>query len=230
MDGTTVRETEKIMLEPLVRIVDDDESLRGGLSFVLRMASMPVQCYESAEEFLSRDDSARPGCVVLDIRMAGMSGLECQQEMRRRGWTQPVLFLTGHGDAQMAVRALKQGAADFLQKPVDAERFVQACSTLVDWHRETLRENARRRAIVECVRLLSEREREVARQLARGSSNKEIASAMGISEQGVKFHRSNIYRKLNVRTAVEIDHLLKVQKEFEHDDDASFLTLQVLRR
>ena len=221
--------TENLLFEPVVRIVDDDESLRGGLSFVLRMASIPVQCYESAEEYLSRDDAQRPGCVVLDIRMSGMNGLECQQEMRKKGWTHPVLFLTGHGDADMAVRALKAGAADFLQKPVDAEQFARICSTLVSWHQEKLREDAQKRRMAEQLNLLSERERQAAEFLSQGCSNKEIAQAMGISEQGVKFHRANIYRKLDVRTAVEIDHLLKIEKELCEDGNASFLTLRVLR-
>lgn len=129
------------MLEPVVRLVDDDEGLLGGFLFVLKVAGFQVLTYTSAEDFLAKDDFARPGCIVLDVRMGGMNGLECQQALREKGVSQPILFMSGHGDIDMAMRAVKNGAADFLQKPVEADDLAEACRKLVNWHVEYLKTN-----------------------------------------------------------------------------------------
>lgn len=216
------------MLDPIVRLVDDDEGLLGGLSFVLKVTGFDVLTYTSAEDFLAKDDFVRPGCIVMDVRMGGMSGLECQQELRRKGVTQPILFMSGHGDIDMALRAVKNGAADFLQKPVEADDLAAACRKLVSWHVEFLRSNeAKERDRLQCDSL-TDREREVAECVAKGLTNKAIADRFGISEQGVKFHRTNIYRKLGVHSAVEVEKKLSGQTDaLPHSDD--FLTLRVLQ-
>lgn len=216
------------MLDPIVRLVDDDEGLLGGLSFVLKVTGFDVLTYTSAEDFLAKDDFVRPGCIVMDVRMGGMSGLECQQELRRKGATQPILFMSGHGDIDMALRAVKNGAADFLQKPVEADDLAAACRKLVSWHVEFLRSNeAKERDRLQCDSL-TDREREVAECVAKGLTNKAIADRFGISEQGVKFHRTNIYRKLGVHSAVEVEKKLSGQTDaLPHSDD--FLTLRVLQ-
>mgnify|MGYP001203754181 CR=1 FL=1 len=117
-------------LPPLVRIVDDDDRVRQSEAFVLRLEGFDVREYSSAEDFLHFDDVSRAGCIVLDIRMPGMNGLELQSELLRTGRSLPILFLTGHGDVAMAVDALKRGAADFIQKPVKAERLAARMSSL----------------------------------------------------------------------------------------------------
>lgn len=216
------------MLDPIVRLVDDDEGLLGGLSFVLKVAGFDVLTYTSAEDFLAKDDFARPGCIVMDVRMGGMSGLECQQELRRKGVMQPLLFMSGHGDIDMALRAVKNGAADFLQKPVEADYLAAACRKLVNWHVDFLRSNeAKEKDRLQCDSL-TDREREVAECVAKGLTNKAIADRFDISEQGVKFHRTNIYRKLGVHSAVEVEKKLSGQSDALPDSD-DFLTLRVLQ-
>lgn len=216
------------MLDPIVRLVDDDEGLLGGLSFVLKVAGFDVLTYTSAEDFLAKDDFARPGCIVMDVRMGGMSGLECQQELRRKGVTQPLLFMSGHGDIDMALRAVKNGAADFLQKPVEADYLAAACRKLVNWHVDFLRSNeAKEKDRLQCDSL-TDREREVAECVAKGLTNKAIADRFDISEQGVKFHRTNIYRKLGVHSAVEVEKKLSGQSDALPDSD-DFLMLRVLQ-
>lgn len=195
-------------MTPIVRLVDDDAALRDGLRFALRMAGIEAVGYESAEAFLKQDDPMRPGCVVLDIRMDGMSGLECQQRMKAAGFLQPVIFLSGHGDIEMALQAIKNGAADFLTKPVQAEKLAQACRRLFAWDKEArsaraIRDEARKRFA-----RLTPRERDVASLALKGLPNKAIAAALGISEQAVKIHRSNLYGKLELHSAVEIRDLV----------------------
>lgn len=214
------------MLSPLIRLVDDEPQLRKAQAFVLQLAGFDTREFESAEDFLEQDDHERPGCVVLDIRMGGMSGLQCQEEMNARGIRLPVLFLSGHGDIHMAVMALKRGAADFLQKPVPAEKLVEACRTLVDWD-ATSREKARERARAkQLLAKLSPREREVAQLVATGLPNKAVAERLGVSEQNIKIHRSNIYAKLALRSAVEIRSLLDSAGADEKKNP--LITLQVL--
>lgn len=198
-----------MLATPTVRLVDDDNSLRSALIFALEMAGLHAVGYESAEAFLERDDPEVPGCVVMDIRMDGISGLECQARMRQAGFDQPVIFLSGHGDIEMALQAVKQGAADFFTKPVPTEKLADACRRLFDWNaaaraRRRIRDEARDR-----IAALTPREREVACEAMTGAANKTIAASLGISEQGVKIHRSNIYAKLGVHSVVEI------QKVFE---------------
>lgn len=196
------------MLSPVVRIVDDDTHLLSALGFVLTVAGFAVAKYPSAETFLEKDDFSRPGCVVLDIRMSGMNGLQCQQALLERGLSLPVLFLTGHGDVDMAVNALKYGAADFLQKPVEAEKLSAICRKLVQWHVSLCLTREAWAADAAKVASLTPREREAAELVATGLPNKIIAERLGVSEPGVKFHRTNIYRKLEVRSAVEVGKML----------------------
>ena len=181
--------------ELLVRLVDDDATLRNGLLFALQMLGLSAVGYESAEEFLQKDDP---------------SGLECQTRMKAAGFDQPVVFLSGHGDVEMAIQAVKQGAADFLTKPVAAEKLAEACRRLFAWNLEDRERRSRRDAARARIASLTPRERIVAVEATTGAANKTIAQALGISEQGVKLHRSNIYAKLDVHSAVEIRRLFEV--------------------
>lgn len=184
---------------PLVRIVDDDEGVRQSSAFLLGAAGYETACYESADDFLKHDDPARPGCLLLDARMPGMTGLELQDLLDSRGFRIPVIFVTGHGDVDMAVHVLKQGAADFLQKPVDGDRLIAVVEAAVK------RDNADRAAF----ETLTAREKEVVKLVAEGLQNKEIAEKLNIAEKTVKVHRGSATRKLNVRNGVDIATLLR---------------------
>ncbi len=204
----------------VVRLVDDDSSLRGGLAFALEMAGLAVVGYESAEALFERDDPRVPGCIVLDIRMGGMSGLECQRRLKSHGFDQPVIFLSGHGDVEMALQAVKQGAADFFTKPVSAERLAEACRRLFDWNVSARRERAERARAQGLVARLTPREKDVALAASTGAANKTIAKALGVSEQAVKIHRSNVYAKLEVHSAVEIRAVLERAGAAEKTDES----------
>ena len=196
-------------LQPLARIVDDDETVRRSTVFNLRMAGIESIAFESAEEFLERDDIRRPGVLVLDVRMPGMTGIELFDALLGRKALLPVVFLTGHGDVDMAVHALKRGAYDFLQKPVDPVTLNAVVEAAVR-HARTLAESKRKveetKAIYES---LTPREREVVRLAALDRSNKVIGEELGISLPTVKMHRGNGFQKLGVRGALEAFWLLE---------------------
>lgn len=197
-----------MLTTPLVRLVDDDEALRNALLFSLRMADLRAVGYESAEDFLRRDDPTVPGCVVMDIRMTGMSGLECHARMPSLGFDQPVVFLSGHGDIEMALLAVKNGAADFFTKPVAPEKLARAARELFAWNLDARRRSREREHARKRVDTLTPRELDVALETVKGDTNKAIAARLGVSEQAVKIHRSSVYAKLEVRSAVEIKAVL----------------------
>ena len=185
----------------LVRIVDDDEAMRRSYAFMLSMAGWPVVLYEDARDFLARDDLHTPGCVILDVRMPSISGLELQQRLKALNSVVPLIFVTGHGDVDMAVRAVKEGAFDFMLKPVDPERLKAAVSSACERAlaaQAPANEQAARWA------QLSPREKEVFALVAQGHLNKTVAFELGIAERTVKFHRASACRKLGLRTPQEI--------------------------
>lgn len=188
---------------PLVRIIDDEETVRNSERFILKIVGLESEVFESAEEFLARGDFSRPGCLILDIRMGGMSGLELQKKLLDRGCDLPVLFLSGHGTVQSAVLALKRGAADFLEKPVRPEKLQLIVQRLIEDNlraRACRLQKSERRALFDT---LTDREKMVLRQVAQGALNKQIAIDLGIAEQTVKIHRANALHKLRIRTAVD---------------------------
>lgn len=197
-------------LTPIVRVVDDDARVRESVAFILRLSGWQTQEYAGAREFLERDDPQRPGCLVLDIRMPEMSGLELQNELKRRNLTLPILFLTGHGDVETAVMALKHGAADFISKPMDPEKLPKVVDKLVTWHVNLSKRIEEKERLLRLYRQLTDKEKEVCRQVAGGLSNKEIAAILGSSEPTVKSHRARICSKLNLKSAVEIAALLRI--------------------
>lgn len=194
---------------PLARIVDDEETVRNFESFTLRVAGIQTVVYESAEDFLEHDDMRHPGCVVLDVRMPGMSGLELQEEMTRRGIDLPILFISGHGDIPMAVAALKRGAHDFCEKPVAPDKFRAAVREMIEANvasRRAAIESAGKRELYDS---LTPREADILKLVAQNLLNREIAEKLGIQEHTVKIHRSNGCRKLGVRSALEVSSLLR---------------------
>ena len=189
---------------PLVRIVDDEESVRRSASFTLRVAGFNAVTYESARDFLDRDDLRHPGCVVLDVRMPGMSGTRLQDEMIARRIDTPIIFLTGHGDVDMAVKALRKGAYHFLQKPVDTDELVRTIRECLEKTRRGLTAEEAREAIG----LLTPRERQIAKLLLQGVPNHGIAERLSLSVRTVENHRTSLYRKLRVNSYEELKSLL----------------------
>ncbi len=193
---------------PTAHVVDDDAAIRDALSWLLSSRGVASRTWESAEAFLSAWEPAMRGCLVLDVRMGGMSGVELFDRLQALGSGLPVLFLTGHGDVQLAVEALKKGAFDFVEKPFND-------NTLVDRVLEALRRDEERRRERETeadvsARLaqLTAREREVMERVARGEANKVIADALDIAMRTVEVHRSRVFEKMGVRSAVELARLL----------------------
>ena len=191
-----------------VHLVDDEPDVLDAHRCVLSVAGFRVSTFASAEAFLKNLDARDVGCVVMDLRMQGLSGLECLDIMRREGLDMPVLFVTGHGDMTSAVAALKNGAADFIAKPIQAEKLVEACTRLCAWHEKERSRMASVASIRSRLDRLTVREREVAGLVAEGLANKVIADRLGVTEQAVKYHRMNICSKLDVKSAVEIARLL----------------------
>ncbi|WP_290374557.1 response regulator transcription factor [Turicimonas muris] len=196
-------------LTPLIRLIDDDEMVLGSESFLLRMEGWQTAQYLSAEEFLSKDDSERPGCIILDIRMPRLNGMELQSLMMEKNIDLPIIFLTGHGDIDMAVSALKKGAVDFLVKPANDERLQEAVKNAVEKNILSRQKNIEHDNILELYEQLTEREKDIAPMVANGTANKVIAIDLDISENSVKKYRSSILEKLQVRNIVELTDFLR---------------------
>ena len=190
-----------------VFVVDDDEAVRNSLSLLLKSQGMPVVTYGSATEFLAAYDLEQPGCIILDVRMPGMSGLELQDELNRRGAVIPVIFITGHGDVPMAVEAMQHGALDFLQKPFsdkDLTDRIQRALTTDNRNRALLGEKDRIRARLSA---LTRREMQVLRLVTLGKSNKVIAGDLGVSQRTVEIHRAHLMEKMG---ATSLAHLVRM--------------------
>lgn len=200
-------EVEAAKRETLIRIVDDDDSLRDALRFVLETEGWRVADHAGAREFLTRDVPSTPGCVVLDIRMPGMSGIEAQRAMLERGIDLPIIFLTGHGDIDMAVSALQEGALDFIQKPVDNERLLAVIAYAASANLAKRAGRVDAATLLERAASLTERELEIARALADGLVNREIAERLQIAQRTVEVHRAAVMRKLGIRKPAELASL-----------------------
>lgn len=187
-----------------VFIVDDDEDLREALSLLMRSVSIKSVPFASAKEFLQRFDPRDTGCLVLDIRMPGMTGMELQAELHNRRIRMPIVFLTGHGDVPLAVAAMKAGAFDFIQKPLDAHRLVISVMNALKMNAGSGNLPEVDIGCAEKMATLSERQREVLRLLIDGKQNSEIADMLCISIKTVEFHRAGIRKKLGVANLSEL--------------------------
>ncbi|MGY4156292.1 FixJ family two-component response regulator [Bradyrhizobium sp. USDA 4461] len=192
---------------PLVLIVDDDEEIRSALRELLLSVGIDACCFGSTQELLRADLPERPGCLILDVRMPGASGLDLQQRLALNGNTRPIIFLTGHGDIAMTVQAMKAGAVDFLTKPVRDQTLLDAVAAAIE--KDVSQRAAARRITQHAARFatLTPREREVLGEVARGRLNKQIAFDLGISEITVKLHRGNATRKLQ---ATSVGDLIRI--------------------
>jgi FixJ family two-component response regulator len=191
-------------MTPTVFVVDDDEALRDSLRWLLEAHGYEVALYDSAEHFLSDDAAMRPGCLLLDVRMPGMSGQELFDALIERGNRMPVVFITGHGDVPMAVAAVKKGAVDFIEKPFSEEdllRLVGQCLERDILQREAVAASA---SIVARRAALTPREREVLELIVAGKLNKVIADQLAISPKTVEVHRSRVMEKMGVRSVAEL--------------------------
>ncbi|MDD5298750.1 MAG: response regulator [Rhodocyclaceae bacterium] len=194
-------------IEQTVFIVDDDEAIRDSLQWLLESHDMRVRLYTSPQEFLDACDASDSGCLVLDVRMPEMSGLELHEKLRERGMSWPVVFITGHGDVPMAVSALKSGAVDFIEKPFrdeDMLGLVRKC-LLVDAERRV--QKRRCVSVQERFALLTDREREVMQLIVAGLLNKQVADQLGISVKTVEVHRGRVMDKMRARTVVDLVQL-----------------------
>lgn len=195
-----------------MHIVDDEPVLAEALSFLFASRGLSCHIYPCAEAFLAdRPAPAEPvsECVLLDVRMAGMSGVQLHARLREEGCTVPVIFLTGHGDVPMAVQALKAGAFDFIEKPFSNNDLVDRVEAALAAHAVMQRQSADDMAVRERLTTLTPREREVMHAVAAGKLNKIIADELGVSMRTVEVHRSRVFDKMRVRGAVELARLLK---------------------
>jgi FixJ family two-component response regulator len=180
----------------LIAIVDDDPSVRRGLQRLIRSAGWKTETFVSAQEFLARPLGDAPSCLVLDLQLPGLSGLDLQQRMTELGLDIPIVFLTGHGDIPASVQAMKAGAIEFLTKPVDEQNLLRAIQEAIDRDRRTRKEQAEMRELRRLYESLTGREQEVMQQVISGLLNKQIADELRITEDTVKFHRGRVMRKM----------------------------------
>ncbi len=190
--------------DSVVHVVDDDPGVRGALALLLESNGFRVQCYPSAEAFLASYDAAQPGCLVLDVRMPDMSGLELQHELKRRAVSIPIIFLSGHGDVPMAARAFRAGAVDFLEKPFDAAQLLSRIEDALDRDRRMREQDRQRRQAHARYQRLTPREREVMALVVEGKSNKEIARLLDVSHRTIDVHRARVMEKMGVRTLPQL--------------------------
>jgi two-component system, LuxR family, response regulator FixJ len=185
-------------MEQTIFIVDDDAAVRESLRMMLEVAGYKVRDFASAQSFLS-DADLQGGCLIVDIRMPGMGGLELQEELVRRKANIPVIVITGHGDVPLAVRAMRAGAADFVEKPFDEQRMLQSIADALEVGRRAQSRAAEAKAARDLLDLLTPREREILDQLVKGHANKVVAHQLGISPRTVEIHRASIMEKLHAR-------------------------------
>jgi FixJ family two-component response regulator len=201
------------MSMPTVHVVDDDLLVRSALSNLLSAAGYATRAYGSAAEFLAAAPAESPGCVVLDVLMPGLNGLELQAELARRCSDMPIIIVSAHGDVPMTVSAMKAGAVDFLTKPVDKVRLLNAVREALSRTAE-IRETAELRALRQRCEALTPRELEIYRRVAAGLLNKQIADELGSSERTVKTHRARLMEKMQAKSLADLVHmatLLKLQ-------------------
>jgi len=192
---------------PLIHIVDDDDSLRSALQRLLAAAGYRVKAYASAGEFLLDPPADAPGCLLLDLRMPGPSGLDLQEALARHGIRLPVIFLSGHGDLATGVRAMKAGAVDFLSKPVEREPLLAAVARALELDAAQRAASGVDRELRARFAMLTAREREVFELVAAGRLNKQIADALGIAERTVKAQRAQVMAKLGAANAAELGRI-----------------------
>ena len=204
-------------LAPTVYIIDDDTGVRTSIRVLMKSVGLPAVAFASAQEFLAGYNPMMAGCVILDIRMPGMSGMELQEALNERGAVIPVIFVTGHGDVPMAVEAMRHGAFDFLQKPFRDQDLIDRVQQALARGRETreeLKEHSRIRARIAT---LTPREKEVLDLLTVGKANKMMAQDLGLSQRTVEIHRAHVMEKMGAKSVAQ---LVRMVMDLEHGESA----------
>jgi len=196
--------------EPTVFVVDDDPSVRRALRRLIESVELNVETFAAADEFLDGYDPARPGCLVLDVRMPGVSGLDLQETLASREVLLPVIFITGYGDVPTTVRAMKGGAVDFIEKPFNEQVLLDAIHRAIEQDARLRRERAERAEILSRVARLTPREREVLTRVVAGKMNKQIAAELGTSEKTIKVHRARVMSKMQAESLAELVVLAQI--------------------
>jgi len=200
--------------EPTVFVIDDDAAVRRFLRGLIDSINLCVEVYDSAQAFLDSYTSGQIGCILLDIRMPGMSGLELQRELAKRTIDLPCIILTGHGDVQIAVQAMKNGAVDFIEKPFNNELLLDSVQRAIGGYVEARHERAEHDQIIERVSQLTPREREVLHHLVDGKTNKGIARSLEISEKTVEKHRGRVMEKMQTKSLASLVKMVAGLKSF----------------
>ena len=190
--------------DAIVYVVDDDIAVRRSLARLIRSVNLDVETFPSAQAFHLRERGRRPSCLVLDIGLPGISGLELQRALGQGQRTMPIIFITGRGNVPMSVRAMKGGALDFLQKPFDGQQLLDAIARALALSREGHVQDAERRVVEERLGTLTGRERQVMSLVVKGMLNKQIASALGAAEKTIKIHRGRVMRKMRAGSVAEL--------------------------
>jgi two-component system, LuxR family, response regulator FixJ len=198
------------MKEPTVFVVDDDSAVRQSIRLLLKSVGLNVELYDSALDFLERWDPTVPGCLVLDIRMPGMSGLELQARLARESVSPPVVFITGHGDIALAVRAMRDGAVDFVEKPFNDQDLIDRVQRAIRVDGERRGTAERREAAIARLGSLTPREHEVMLAVVAGKANKVVAIDLGLSERTVEIHRARVMEKTGVRSLPDLVRLVSL--------------------
>jgi FixJ family two-component response regulator len=188
----------------VVYIVDDDPSIRSLLTKLVQSIELPVEAFASSQEFLSRARPEEPSCIILDVRMPGLSGLDLQERLVQSGIDIPVIFITGFGNVPQSVRAMKAGAVDFLEKPFENQALLDAVNRALERSRLALQHRSELREIRDRIKSLTPREYEVFVRIAAGLANKQVADTLAISEKTVKIHRARVMQKMQARTFAEL--------------------------
>jgi two-component system, LuxR family, response regulator FixJ len=203
-----------IATEPIVYVVEDDESLRSLLRALVHSIGFACETFNSANKFLDHYDPRQPGCLVLDIFMPGMSGLELQDELNRRGAMIPVIFITGHADVASAVAAVRHGAFNYLQKPFRNSELIENVRNAIEYDRRNRQMLAQQDAIRERIATLTPREHEVLELIVRGVASKVMAHEMGVSKRTVELHRSRVMGKMGANSVAQ---LVRMFMDFQRD-------------
>jgi len=191
-------------MQATVHIIDDDEAIRSSLRLLIKTSGLSSSTYSSAEELLETADLTQHGCLVVDVRMPGMSGLELQQHLNQHNYKIPLIIITGHGDIDMAVQAIKSGAHDFLEKPVDNEKLILRIHECLEQDENLKNETEEKDNALKLIEKLSRREKEIMEYLIQGKLNKVIANELDISVRTVEAHRANIMHKMQAKSLSDI--------------------------